>query len=146
MAGGIFKGLFGRTGSKPQQDHYEVKVDGHITGPCRYEWEVVGESHYQEALSKIAGPKEKTAKEIFCKALIVPEPTNQYDKNACAIYINGLKIGYMERLDAKSYLSFLKSEGRKRTDVFSVDAEINGGWLDAKSEGNYGVMLDLEPD
>ncbi len=146
MASGFFSGLFGSTQKKAQQDHVDVKILGHIAGPCRYEWEVTGESHYQEALRKIAGPKEKTAKEFFCKALIVPEPTNQYDKDACAIYINGMKVGYMARLDAKSYLSFLKSEGFKKTDVFSVDAEINGGWLDAKSEGSYGVMLDMKPD
>lgn len=145
MASGFFKALFGKGEAKTSRDNFDVKVLGHIEGPCRYEWEVTGESHYQDALEKIAGPKEHAAKEFLCKALIVPEQTNQHDKNACAIYIDGMKVGYMERLDAKSYRSFLKSKGFKPTDVFSVDAEINGGWRNEKNEGSYGVMLDLNP-
>lgn len=132
--------------SKPEAASEQITVVGHITGPCRYEAEVVGESKYQDALQKVAGEKDSDQKSHFCVALIVPEPSNPFDKNACAIFIDGMKVGYLPRLFAADYVSQLKANKLKKTAVLSVDAEIVGGWRRRGSEGNYGVKLDLKVD
>lgn len=119
------------------------QAHGHIRGTGDYGTEVVGESHYQPALRSIAGNKTEESKSHRCRASIVPEPDNPFDKNACAVLIGGGKVGYLPAAICKSYLAELGRNGLKKTECLTVDALIVGGWRDAKSEGHYGVKLDL---
>lgn len=41
--------------------------------------------------------------EIRRDAVLVPDPTNPYDRHAVAVFVDGLHVGYMERPDAKVY-------------------------------------------
>lgn len=114
-----------------------------IKGDHTYPTEVTGESHYQIALRKISGPKGLEAKRFECLARITPEPDNPWDKNACAVFINDMKVGYLPAIICQDYIKQLKQNGFKKTDSLSVDAIIVGGWKDDHNEGHYGVKLDL---
>ncbi|WP_186766277.1 hypothetical protein [Falsiphaeobacter marinintestinus] len=46
------------------------------------DFEIVGESHYQTALERLAGGKKPDGVEVDTGALLIPEPENPYDENA----------------------------------------------------------------
>lgn len=94
---------------------------------------VVGESHYQQALALAADGA--AAGDIFeehipAVAVMVPEPTNPYDRNAVRIDVlhgtQALTVGYLSRIVAPFYqpsLLKLKSKGQLGT----CTARITGG-------------------
>lgn len=106
---------------------------------------IVGESHYQHALSRICGGKSHDGHHRGCIAALVREPDNEYDRHAVAVQIDAEKVGYLSRDDAKAYapvLDRLAGDGC----VGACDAEIRGGWnRGGGDEGHFGVMLFLAP-
>ena len=105
--------------------------------------QIVGESHYQDNLRQIAGPKTKDEKLFSCKAFLVRDPGNKYDENAVAVMINGLQVGHLSRPDAKAVrAAFDEMAARKEVPV--CPARIVGGWKDDAGEGFYGVQLFCE--
>lgn len=98
-----------------------------------YTFDIVGEQSYQKNLKKIAGSKEEESKFFECLAVVSSEPSNQYDKNAIKVEINGLLVGYISKVEAAR----LAGKAVNKT----VPAVINGGWKDDDTEGNYGVKL-----
>ena len=95
---------------------------------------VVGESHYQDALRKIA--RRSGPGGVFT-ARLVPEPDNPYDANAVAVCADSdlEKVGYLARAVAKAYHAPLAHCGKPVT----CPAKLTG--LDA---GTIGVVLDFE--
>ena len=67
--------------------------------------EVVGEASYQDNLWRIVGgrrsPDGRVREDVF--AVLAAEPDNPYDANAVAVWIQGLKVGYLSREDAQRY-------------------------------------------
>lgn len=112
-----------------------------LQGDGSYSCDIVGESHYQRALARIAGPKEAASKAFECEALIVHEPDNPHDKNACVVIINGQTVGHLSRADARKQVRFRNSPGF----VLKARAMIVGGWKKGRDEGSYGVKLDYVP-
>lgn len=109
-----------------------------IEGNGEFSFEIVGESHYQDALEAICGGKTKNSIERYCVAYLLPEPDNPYDRNAVAVYINGLQVGYIDRQSARHMSKAMN--GR----VTTLDAVIVGGWRRMNGdEGSFGVKLDL---
>jgi hypothetical protein len=105
---------------------------------------VTGESHYQPALrSAVRG---RAAGYDFddhlpVTAVLVPEPTNRYDRNAVRVdVVDGTRtatVGYLERELAGAYqpvLSWLRDHGR----LGSCPARVTGG-----GEKFYGIYLHL---
>jgi hypothetical protein len=108
---------------------------------------VVGESHYQDALTAIVGGKRPESVRIPTQAVLVPEPSNPYDPNAVAVYVAGRKVGHLPRPAAQAY----GPVGRRLLDrgqVGACAATITGGWDRGDGDtGHFGVMLDLaHPD
>ena len=70
--------------------------------------EVVGESHYQDALRAICG--SSAWEDVLCEttAALVPEPTNPHDPNAIQVQVDGRLVGYLSRQDALEYGPMLK--------------------------------------
>jgi len=99
-------------------------------------FDVVGESHYQDNIDKIAGGKTEEGHELQVDAILVREPSNQYDKNAVRVDVNGMTVGYLDRASAKTYI-------RKYGDVTTISsAVVVGGWKRGrKDSGSYGVRL-----
>lgn len=104
--------------------------------------EVVGESRYQEALTRIAGGKRRESQLIRTNAELRREPTNPFDRNAVQVVIAGDVVGYLPRDEAAKYAPALDQLPRAG---FACDAEIRGGWRDGDDEGHFGVVVWLPP-
>ncbi|HEX4711738.1 MAG TPA: hypothetical protein VH222_14935 [Phenylobacterium sp.] len=106
------------------------------------DFEIAGESHYQEALAAIAG-HDPQGVNFHCEALLVPEPDNHSDPNAVAVVIEGRRVGYLRREDAADYgarLEALGVEGRPT----ACPAYICGGFITEDGDFvSYGVKLGL---
>lgn len=110
-----------------------------------YDFEVVGESHYQGALQSLAGDHGNRSPDKECQAVIIPEDNNRYDKNAIRIDIDGRTIGYLSRDDAPR---FRRRLGAKKIGIQPTrcNAMIVGGYLKKSGERtSYGVRLDIKP-
>ena len=68
-----------------------------------HDLEVVGESHYQDALWRVAGGRTTERVRVETQAMLVREPDNPYDANAIAVWIEGSTVGYLCRDDARAY-------------------------------------------
>jgi hypothetical protein len=107
------------------------------------QYEIVGESFYQDVLAKYAGPRTDEGVNHKCEVLLVCERGNKFDKNAVRVEIEGEKVGYLHSGDAVLFREMLKEEGMAGVKVKS-HAVINGGWKNRKNEGHYGIVLDFE--
>jgi hypothetical protein len=104
---------------------------------------VVGESHYQDALTAIVGGKRPDGVNVETYAMLVLEPDNPYDPNAVAVLVAGHKVGYLARPAALAY----GPVGRQlagQQQIGTCKAAIVGGWDRGDEDmGHFGVKLDL---
>ncbi|MFJ2379473.1 HIRAN domain-containing protein [Pseudomonas protegens] len=114
-------------------------LTGRITGGHPCEFEVVGESHYQPALRKLRNNQHIAVDNNFI-ADIVAEPNNPHDGNACAVYIDGSKVGYLSRSAAADFVRQIDSMGITGAWRLQTKAKIIGGWGDRPM---IGVLLSL---
>jgi len=109
--------------------------------------EVVGESHYQENLWQLVGGRhnpEERVRVTACAAL-VPEPDNPYDANAVAVWVNGLKVGYLSRDDARRYRPGVLALQRQHGMPIALRGVIVGGGMRADGPGRLGIFLRHDP-
>jgi len=103
--------------------------------------EVVGESHYQKALTKIVG-KQKDAEGAYWRgsAVIRHDQGNKHDKWAIEVTINGNRVGYLPSDPAnKTLIDTMSGQARR------LPARINGGYrLDHGGTAYFGVRLVLD--
>lgn len=134
---GLFDWLFGSGQPRSSRGHVTIGPSGD------YDFEVVGESAYQEALDRICGGKTDDGHEWECTATLVEEPTNRHDPNAVKVTIDGHTVGYLSRPDAEAYRRALTLYGHTGKPV-DVEAIILGGWeRGRRGSGHYGVKLDM---
>jgi hypothetical protein len=114
-----------------------------LLGPGTYHGDIVGESHYQDALNAICGGKTERGHHKVVKALLVCEDSNPYDNQAVRIDIEGKTVGHLSRMNARHFREEMIAGGFAGiTGVCS--AEIVGGWdRGGDDTGHYGVKLDL---
>jgi len=107
--------------------------------------EVVGESHYQEALwSIVGGPTTEHVRQDII-AILLPETTNAYDPNAIAVWIDGLQVGYLSRDNAVRYRPGLLALYQKHAIPVALRGEIIGGGQRGDGIGYLGVFLRHDP-
>lgn len=107
--------------------------------------EIVGESNYQQALARFAGPKTPTGVDVWKTADLVPEPRNPYDKNAVSVRIEGEVVGYLARAVAIRFHEYMASEGHVDAGLSDARAHIWAGWnRGSGDEGSYAVTLFLK--
>ncbi|MCY1397744.1 hypothetical protein D9M71_127600 [compost metagenome] len=140
----------GRSGQRRSEEVSELAVGQpslSLAGNGSYSFPVVGESNYQEALRRIAGAEGAKGKRHECAAVLVHQPNNKHDKNACAVTIDGHLVGYLPRDEAKTVVVFMQSKGLAQGFSIGCKAIIKGGWI-AKDgyKGSYGVDLDIDTD
>lgn len=114
-----------------------------ILGDGRYAVGAVGESNYQAALEKVAGGRKPRGVNKVVTAELRLEDDNPYDANAVEVLIDGLKVGYLSRVDARSFRTEageqLESAGR-----ILCRGKIRGGWeRGPRDRGHFGVVLDI---
>jgi hypothetical protein len=114
-----------------------------LLGDGLFRVEVVGESHYQDALEAICGGRTEAGVRHDCTALLVPEPTNRFDRNATRVDIDGRTVGYLPRFDAIGYRDGLQL-ARIPWRPLKCQAVIRGGWQRRGDLGQFGVMLDMD--
>lgn len=104
-----------------------------IGGDGSFNQEVVGEASYQGELRKIAGRGEVRHE---CVAALMLEDDNPHDKNAVAIVVDAMTVGYLSRADAKRY-----RKKKAPADAHGIcRALIVGG---GKGKQNLGIWLDV---
>lgn len=101
-------------------------------GSGDFDVEVVGESHYQDALLRVAGSGEVRH---ACEARLVLEDDNPYDSQAVRVDMGGQTVGYLSRTDARRYRARVTDKGLS----VSCSAVIVGGGAGR----SLGVWLDL---
>ena len=121
-----------------------VEVDlppltGKITGGHACAFDVVGESYYQPALRKLRNGRHMATDNDFV-ADIVAEPDNPHDPNACAIYIEGFKVGYLPRDAATDFQQQVADMGLTGIWRLQTKAKLSGGW---GGRPMVGVLLSL---
>jgi hypothetical protein len=105
-------GWFGKLLSRPEQavpaqrsPEQAVPPPGSVRLSADGRLSVVGESHYQPALKAAVGRSAARglADAVPVTAVLVPEPTNRYDRRAVRVDVNGRTVGYLAREDAARY-------------------------------------------
>jgi hypothetical protein len=107
--------------------------------------EVVGESHYQDALARAAGGRtEDGPARVAQIAGLIAEPSNPYDSNAVMVQINGAVVGYLTRPDAIAYQPVIREVMAQGYPGFGCHASLTGGWdRGGGDRGSIGVALHL---
>lgn len=107
--------------------------------------EVVGESHYQDALLLVAdGRTEHGARKREQVATLSPEPDNPYDPAAIVVEIDGHVVGYLDRHDALAYGPVLGAAAALGHASIGCHATlIGGGERHDGYAGSFGVVLHL---
>jgi len=102
----------------------------------------VGESHYQDALEAICGPRTEDGEDLEVPALIALEDTNPYDLEAVRIEVDGRTVGYLSRPDARAYRRALQAASL--SEVLVCRGRIRGGWDRGRDDrGSFGIFLDM---
>ena len=113
----------------------------------REDLDVVGEASYQDNLWRIVGghraPDGRVREEVY--AVLAAEPDNPYDANAVAVWIQGLKVGYLSREDARRYRSGLLALEQQHGKPIALAGVIAGGGMRADGPGRLGVFLEHDP-
>ncbi len=133
------------------EDVLEVDSNGRqfIGSEGSFDFDIVGESHYQEALERFAGGRSETEAKVEILACILPE-NNPKDKNAVVVKINGETVGYLAKAHAKAWRAALR-QIRNCEDPVEVMALIVGGWHRTPKgkpveTGSFGLKLDMSID
>lgn len=127
----------------------EPTFDGPWWTPSKgFNFNIVGEGSYQDALSSIVGGHCLAGWDYRCEALIVPDPQNKHDENAVRVTINLATVGFLSRDDNRKYLDALRSAGLDGRPV-ACWATIIGGFIefdedDEEELGHFGVRLSLK--
>lgn len=106
---------------------------------------VVGESHRQKQIQKIAGrlgddgPKPNRRR---CVVDLVPEPKNRHDPNAIAVMHSGKLLGYVPAEDTGPYHEFIAWAQSNGWEGVSCRARITGGFiLHSGERAHLGIEL-----
>jgi hypothetical protein len=68
-----------------------------------FQQEIVGKSNFQDNISRLVGSKSEYSSNKVFEAVVICENSNPHDANAVAIYINGKKVGFLEKSHEKSF-------------------------------------------
>lgn len=108
-----------------------------IEGNGEFDAEVVGESHYQNALRKCVSGTGYVREEF--SARVICENGNAHDANAIRIEIQGSVVGYLPRESAAAYRRILASNRMGDATGIARALIVGGG----KDRPSYGVWLDM---
>lgn len=108
-----------------------------------YACDVVGESHYQDALWRALKVHERHP-DTPLLAVLTPEHNNPHDRNAVSVRIASQLVGHLPREIAPEYRRLLLGEGKGLVPVHAY-ARITGGFrLNDGSTAYLGLQLDIK--
>ncbi len=108
---------------------------------------VVGESQYQDSLWRVGGVRRSSNDPVRYDiyGVLVAEADNEYDSNAVSVWVEGLKVGYLSRDDARRYRPGLLALERKHGKPIALPGVIAGGGVREDGPGQLGVFLRHDP-
>ncbi|MGB7368166.1 MAG: hypothetical protein WA926_04405 [Methylovirgula sp.] len=113
-----------------------------LFGTGAHDFDIVGESFYQDALEALAGGRHIKAAHVECVAFMAPEPDNSHDETAVVVTIERRKVGHFGREHSRAVLRRLEELGIPKG--ASCRALICGGWDEGCGDtGDFGVKLDI---
>lgn len=119
-----------------RRDAFNDNSNDIVSDTGGFEQEVVGESHYQADIKAIASRLPENGR--FVQAALCLEDGNEHDKNAVAVKIAGIKVGYLPKDAARAYRKMVKKNNHPRE--AKCPAMISGG-----DDGKYfGVWLGID--
>lgn len=137
---GLFSWLFGRDAKLSK---ITMQIADITNGPGTYDVDVVGESHYQEALESMCGGRTENSARQKVEAFLVPEDDNPHDSKAVRVYVQDQTVGYLDRETAHSFRLEMAEVGMTGV-AAKCNAIIVGGWDRGDGDrGYFGVKIDL---
>jgi hypothetical protein len=113
-----------------------------LLGDDSFDFEVVGESFYSQnfsALQRNWGLED--GQDWDDEATLIADPGNGHSNTAVAVFVSGLKVGYVpETTSASVYRFLLQNGGYARADAaiyFSAADGKNSVWLDVAKPMNF---------
>ncbi len=98
---------------------------------------------YQEELLILVGVKSEENFKVFKSAVLWLE----IESNKIVVYIDTLKVGYLNKINAFQYSKFLMTKNFMPDDAFEVDAVIIGSMIDPiLNISTWLVKLDIPND
>ena len=108
--------------------------------------DVVGESHYQENLWRLVGPRRRDERVRFdVRAVLVAEHDNPHDTDAVAVWVQRLKVGHLSRASARRYRPGLLRLQERYGQPIALYGVIAGGGMREDGPGRLGVFLRHNP-
>lgn len=108
-----------------------------------YNFSIVGEDIYQDALELLAGGRTVDGVVIQTAAELVPELSRTYDGGAVKVTIGGQQVGYLSDENAREYRTRMIEIGLQPH--ATCHALIYGGWDRGEGDrGPFGVKLDIK--
>jgi hypothetical protein len=107
--------------------------------------EVVGESHYQDALTEAVGAPPTQWNEVMVTASLVCETNNRHDPMAVAVCVNGKRVGYLRAEYARVFHDRLKRRGIAGQTTHCGALIRGGGIASDGKQRMYGIMLNIQP-
>lgn len=121
-----------------------IRVVGKILSENKnsFEHEIVV-TLYQEELLILVGEKSEENFKVFKSAVLWLE----IESNKIVVYIDTLKVGYLNKINAFQYSKFLMKKNFMPDDAFEVDAVIIGSMIDPiLNISTWLVKLDIPND
>lgn len=133
--------------SAQKQEPVAVEEDGpdevFIRGTGDFSIDVVGESHYQQALERAAGGRSESGVDVVVKATLVLEDSNPHDDQAVAVRLDGATVGYLDRYKARAFRQIIATWNVPPDYPLRCMAKITGGWDRGNGDrGSFGIRLD----
>lgn len=108
--------------------------------------EVVGESYRQTELWALVGGVSTERVRQKAIAFLIPDPNNQHDPNAIAVYIDRFHVGFIPRDMAARLIPGLNSLYALNPGKYvALEGVITGGGMREDGLGNLGVFLNYDP-
>ena len=108
---------------------------------------VVGEASYQDSLWRAVGgrglPEDRVRVDVV--AVLVAETDNPYDANAVSVWVQGLKVGYLSRDDARRYRPGLLALEQKHGKPIALSGAIVGGGSERTAQDGLACSSTMTP-
>lgn len=141
--------------SNPKEVQRKRPRPGNVvtTGEAPYVWpklddfdfEVVGESNYQNAIKRLAGDHGSDSSSAEFRALLIPED-NPHDHLAVRVDGEGVgTVGYMSKDDARSFRRRLAAKNLAASVTLCCAEVTGGGTARNGTKLSYGVRLAIKP-
>lgn len=92
-----------------------------------YNYDVVGESFQRDhLLALVRSHKAFASGDIYTTAVLEPEPTNEFDRTAVKVVVEGVQVGYIAKFDSGAVTKMIEKSGKKSYEVparIGFDAE-----------------------